>query len=108
MTELTGGQTGQMGGQNPREITRERAVKEEFTEPGHRARLLSNSNYDLITELSELLTGVWRLDEYLKDAGDDGCDACGKLWQDIRKQKEILVEKLRQEIVNHAKSGTFT
>jgi hypothetical protein len=77
-----------------------------YSEPGHRARLLSNYNYDLVQELGELLTGVWRIDEYLKDAGGQ-CDTCGKIWQDVRKQKEFLVEKIRQEITNHAKDGRF-
>jgi hypothetical protein len=88
--------------------TQGQTQKQEFTEPGHRARLLSNLNYDLITELSELLTGVWRIDQYLKDSGQDNCQSCGTMWQDLRKQKEILVEKLRQEIVLHAKDGRFT
>jgi hypothetical protein len=77
-----------------------------FSEPGHRARLLENYNYDLVQELGELLQGVWRIDEYLKDAGGK-CDDCGKIWQDVRKQKEYLIEKVRQELVNHAKGGTF-
>jgi hypothetical protein len=79
---------------------------EAFAEPGHRARLIENHNYDLVEELGQLLKGVWRMDEYLKDAGGK-CDACGKIWQDVRKQNEFLVEKIRQEIVNHAKAGTF-
>lgn len=77
-----------------------------FSEPGHRARLVENYNYDLMQELTELLQGVWRIDTYLKDAGGK-CDDCGKIWQDVRKQKEYLIEKLRQEIVNHAKNGQF-
>ena len=77
-----------------------------FSEPGHRARLLENYNYDLVQELGELLQGVWRIDEYLKDAGGK-CDDCGKIWQDVRKQKEYLIEKVRQELVNHAKNGRF-
>ncbi|MBI2912452.1 MAG: hypothetical protein HYY03_00865 [Chloroflexi bacterium] len=77
-----------------------------FTEPGHRARLLQNYNYDLVEELSELLSGVWRIDAYLRDAGGL-CDECGRVWQDVRKQKAFLIEKIRQEIVNHAKDGRF-
>jgi hypothetical protein len=77
-----------------------------FSEPGHRARLLENYNYDLVQELGELLQGVWRVDEYLKDSGGK-CDDCGKIWQDVRKQKEYLIEKIRQELVNHAKDGRF-
>jgi hypothetical protein len=82
------------------------ATEGAFSEEGHRARLLQNYNYDLVQELGELLTGVWRIDEYLKDAGGK-CDNCGRIWQDVRKQKEVLVEKIRQEIVNHAKGGQF-
>jgi hypothetical protein len=81
---------------------------EAFQEAGHRGRMLSNNSYNLVTELSELLTGLWRVDEYLKDAGHAGCQDCGQLWQDVRKQKEILIEKIRQEVVEHAKAGTFT
>jgi hypothetical protein len=77
-----------------------------FSEEGHRARLIENFNYDLIEELSELLQSVWRVDAYLKDAGGK-CDDCGRIWQDVRKQKELLIEKIRQEIVHHAKDGRF-
>jgi hypothetical protein len=77
-----------------------------YSEEGHRGRMLSNHNYDLIQELGELLTGLWRTDDYLRDAGGQ-CDDCGKIWQDVRKQKELLIEKLRQEITNHAKDGRF-
>jgi hypothetical protein len=71
-----------------------------------RARLIENYNYDLVQELTQLLKGVWRIDQYLKDSGGR-CDDCGKIWTDVRKQNELLVEKLRQEIVNHAKNGRF-
>ena len=83
-------------------------AQQPFSEPGHRGRILSNTSYNLTRELSELLAGTWRIDQYLKDAGADDCKDCGRLWQDIRKQNEILIEKLRQEIVAHAKNGTFT
>ena len=75
-------------------------------EAGHQGRLLDNYNYDLMQELTQLLKGVWRIDQYLKDAGGK-CDSCGVIWQDLRKQQELIIEKLRQEIVNHAKSGQF-
>jgi len=55
--------------------------------------MVRNYNYDLVTELSEMLTGLWRIDQYMKDAGEGGCQECGMLWQDIRKNKEILAEK---------------
>jgi hypothetical protein len=32
---------------------------------------------------------------YLED------DDSGKIWQDVRKQKEYLIEKLREELANH-------
>jgi hypothetical protein len=74
--------------------------------PGARARAMENYNYNLIEELTQLLKGVWRTDEYLKDSGGR-CDECGKIWTDLRKQNELLIEKLRQEIVRHAKDGRF-
>jgi hypothetical protein len=81
-------------------------VEGAYSEEGHRGRMLSNHNYDLVQELGELLTGLWRIDDYLRDAGGN-CDECGRIWQDVRKQKEFLIEKVRQEIVNHAKNGRF-
>lgn len=77
-----------------------------FSEPGHRARLISNFNYNLVQELSELLSGAWRIDAYLKDAAGH-CEECARIWQDVRKQKEFLIEKIRQEIAIHAKDGRF-
>jgi hypothetical protein len=88
------------------ERTETKETHEAYSEPGHRARILSNYNYDLVQELSELLTGVWRIDQYLKDSGGH-CDECGRIWQDVRKQKEFLIEKIRQEITNHVKEGRF-
>jgi hypothetical protein len=78
---------------------------QEFQEEGHRGRTLSNNSYNLAREMSELLAGIWRMGQYLKDSD---CQECGRMWQDVRKQNEILVEKIRQEIVKHAKDGTFT
>jgi hypothetical protein len=101
MTSESGRQTETQRGGNIRQ------VNQPFTEPGHRGRMLSNNSYNLALELTELLKGLWRVDQYMKDAGEAGCQNCGILWQDIRKQNEILIEKLRQEVVDHAKSGNF-
>ena len=96
------------GSQGPSQQPTAEGANAPSSEPGHRPRLPSNNSYNLIRELSELLAGTWRIDGYLRDAGADDCQDCGKLWQDVRKQNEILIEKLRQEIVAHAKNGTFT
>ena len=45
---------------------------------------------------------MWRVDSYLKDAGGQ-CDNCGRIWQDVRKQKELLIEKNRQ-LLEHLSS----
>ena len=38
-------------------------TRPEFSEPGHRARLLSNNSYNLVQELGEVLQGAWRIDQ---------------------------------------------
>lgn len=68
---------------------------------------MKNHNYNLITELSEQLRGLWRFEQYVKDARDCGCSGCAGIWQELKNQKIDLIERLRKEVENHVRSGVF-
>jgi len=68
---------------------------------------MKNHNYNLITELSEQLRGLWRFEQYTKDAQEQGCQECGKIWQELKNEKRRLIDRLRQEIENHVRAGRF-
>jgi hypothetical protein len=68
---------------------------------------MKNHNYNLITELSEQLRGLWRFEQYIKDAQESGCQECARIWQELRDGKMNLVERLRKEVENHVRAGGF-
>ena len=68
---------------------------------------MKNHNYNLVTELSEQLRGLWRFEQYVKDAQDSGCQECARIWQELKSEKQSLVERLRKEVENHVRAGSF-
>lgn len=68
---------------------------------------MKNHNYNLVTELSEQLRGLWRFEQYIKDAQDSGCQECARIWQELKDDKTNLVERLRKEVENHVRAGSF-
>ena len=65
---------------------------------------MKNYNHDLIHQLSEMLDSAWRFKEYAKNAKGN-CADCHKMWQDIKKGCEDKIEKIKRELVLHAKKG---
>lgn len=69
---------------------------------------MNNCNHNLIHELSVKLDGVWRYDQYIKDADQNGCaDRCCHLFREIKKEDEKHIAMLREEIFNHVKEDKF-
>lgn len=67
---------------------------------------MRNHNHDLIQVLSEKLDGVVRYQIYREDAEGE-CEVCQRIWDDIKQDDMRHVEMLRDEIIRHAKEGTF-
>lgn len=67
--------------------------------------MLKNHNHDLIKQLSEVSSSLWRMDEYMKNA--KGCDRCLKIWKKIKNDLEEISKILVEEINNHCKEGKF-
>jgi hypothetical protein len=70
------------------------------------AKVLENTNHDLIQQLSEKLDSHWRYEEYIKNA-QDHCESCAKIWQNFMQKEEAMINELRQEIERHVQEGTF-
>jgi hypothetical protein len=70
--------------------------------------MLKNPNYDLVEELQEKSKGVWRYDQYLKDAGmDPNCQHCRDLWQKLKEEDERHIQMLKDEIKMHVQNNIF-
>ncbi|HOM83566.1 MAG TPA: hypothetical protein PLZ94_17455 [Armatimonadota bacterium] len=67
---------------------------------------MRNHNHDLIQVLSEKLDGVVRYPVYHEDTVDE-CEVCMRIWEQIKQDDMRHVEMLRDEIIRHAKEGTF-
>ena len=68
---------------------------------------MRNFNHDLVQQLSELLDGIWRIDEYSTNAKNDGCDRCMALWKDMKGRLTDETKLLRDEITKHVEEKTF-
>jgi len=67
--------------------------------------MLKNHNHDLVKQLSEISSSLWRMDEYMKNA--KGCDRCTAMWKKIKDNLEKISGMLVEEINNHSKEGRF-
>lgn len=67
--------------------------------------MLKNLNHDLVKQLSETSSSLWRMSEYKKNAAE--CKECVALWEKIQKNLEEITDLLRKEICRHCKEGRF-
>ena len=67
--------------------------------------MLKNWNHDLVKQLSETSSGIWRIEEYMKNA--KGCDHCAKMWNGIKDHLEKVSQMLVHEIGRHYKENRF-
>jgi hypothetical protein len=59
-----------------------------------------DQDYSLIAVLHDQLKDIENYDRYLKAATD--CEACARIWSDLKAQAEEAVAELRVEIQRHA------
>jgi hypothetical protein len=67
--------------------------------------MLKNHNHDLVKQLSEVSSSLWRMDEYQKNA--KGCAHCEKMWSEMKKQLNNMSDALTAEINRHSKENRF-
>lgn len=67
--------------------------------------MLKNWNHDLVKQLSETSSSLWRIEEYLKNAKT--CEHCTKMWQGVRDNLEGVSQMLVQEIGRHQRENRF-
>lgn len=67
--------------------------------------MLKDHNHDLVKQLSEDSSSLYRYGEYLKNA--EGCDHCAALWNKLKESDEERVKLLAEEIIRHATEGRF-
>ena len=67
--------------------------------------MLKNWNHDLVKQLSEVSSSLWRMDEYMKNAKE--CEHCTKMWKEAQGHLEKISQMLVQEIGRHHKEDRF-
>lgn len=67
--------------------------------------MLKDHNHDLVKQLSEDSSSLYRYDEYAKNA--EGCEHCQALWRKLKEMDEERVKMLTEEINRHAKENRF-
>lgn len=68
---------------------------------------IRNHDHDLIHELSIRLDGVWRYDQYIANAEEEGSPHVKQLWEDIKAQDVKIVERLKESIREHVRKDCF-
>lgn len=79
--------------------------------------MLKDHNHDLIKQLSEDSSSLWRYDSYIKSAqgrsdseessDSMSCEHCINLWKKLKQTDEERVELLKEEIKRHVNEGRF-
>ena len=67
--------------------------------------MLKDFNHDLVKQLSEDSSSLYRYDAYLKNAA--GCAECQALWRKMKETDEERVRLLTEEIKRHIGANTF-
>lgn len=62
--------------------------------------MLNNHVYNLMRQLVEEHTSLWRIkNHYLNDG--DGCEDCESFWKELEKDKEDHINKLKELVKKH-------
>ncbi|REK18787.1 MAG: hypothetical protein DWQ37_02990 [Planctomycetota bacterium] len=80
------------------------AVQEHEAHVGE-TKAIANHDHDLVHELSKRIDGVWRYDQYLANA--KGHDEVRDLWQELKRQDQANVDRLKDLIRKEIQAGCF-
>lgn len=69
--------------------------------------LLSNCSYNLNKQLEKKLQFLWAVDNYIKDAQNEGNSNCAEIFRKMKADEEKHVEMLKQEISRLMKEGNY-
>jgi hypothetical protein len=67
--------------------------------------MLKNHNHDLVKQLSETSSSLWRVAEYLKNA--EGCEHCKRMWGGVKEKLEAVSDLIIEEVNRHAAEKRF-
>lgn len=67
--------------------------------------MLKNHNHDLVKQLSEVSSSLWRMEDYQKNS--KGCNTCEKMWSDMKDKLNEMSDNLTEEINRHSKENRF-
>ncbi|MEM2759616.1 MAG: hypothetical protein QXU32_06795 [Nitrososphaerales archaeon] len=70
--------------------------------------LLSNCCYNLTKQLEKKSQFLWVVDNYIKDAENEGNSKCVEIFRKIKADEEKHVEMLKEEIARLSREGKFT
>ena len=68
-------------------------------------RGMKNHDHDVIHELSKRLDALWRYDQYIANA--EGLPELQRLWQDLKRQEQENVSRLKKIVGEHVAKGCF-
>ncbi len=70
--------------------------------------MLKDTNYNLVTALSERLKGMALYHKFMEDARADGFSESERLWQELRDLDQQAADKLREQIVRQVQQDQFS
>ena len=65
----------------------------------------ADHDHDMIHELSKRLDGLWRIDQYIANAGDDR--ELQAFWRDLKAQEQQNVAQLKRLVAEHCAKHCF-
>ncbi|HEV8338564.1 MAG TPA: hypothetical protein VGR25_02770 [bacterium] len=68
---------------------------------------MSNLSYDVLTVLHNKLEAVSIYDRYIQDSQQAGDEKCRSLFEDIKREDDRHIERLRGELERLVKEGKF-
>ena len=64
---------------------------------------MDNHLYNLVKGIAKRAQGIWRFDQYAKDA--DTCPECKALWEELKKKDEESLAKMKDLLAKHMKES---
>jgi bacterioferritin (cytochrome b1) len=80
-----------------------------YVDQEYESMAVSNLEYNILTVLQSKLEGIAVYDKYIADCGQSGDDECRRLFEDLKRQDEQNVERLREvlsRVMNQGKVGS--